>query len=180
MLVASCQLSVATDHGPRTDPIPQSEIRNQMARHFSPRPANGPIVVIGGKNSTTIFGRGGFNAVGAENAEGRGGGGSGVSGQGSGFRNPHLALDSGLWTLDYSSASIPQSAFLIPLLALASSLWTLDFPSALPNPKSSLPCATVRLARQWIPSARFALLDKPDSATRGVSHGQLCFDTHRA
>jgi|GEM_PF-5674264 len=26
------------------------------ARHFSPRPANGPIVVIGGENSTTILG----------------------------------------------------------------------------------------------------------------------------
>jgi len=122
-----CQLSVATDHGQRTDPIPQSEIRNQMARHFSPRPANGPIVAIGGKNSTTIFGRGGFNAEVAESAEGRGGGGSGVSGQLSvvscngrrttdngqiQFRNPPSAFPSGsrLWTLGSRlSIRIPQS-----------------------------------------------------------------------
>ncbi len=53
------------DRSPRENPPPSvgdasadvDRISKSQARHFSPRPANGPIVVIGGENSTTILGR---------------------------------------------------------------------------------------------------------------------------
>ncbi len=81
------------DRSPREKPPPTlgdasadiDRISKSQARHFSPRPANGPILVIGGENSTTILGhlgnltrrrRGGermFRATGAKRSVPRGG-----------------------------------------------------------------------------------------------------------
>ncbi len=84
------------DRSPREKPPPSvgdasadvDRISKSQARHFSPRPANGPIVMIGGKNSTTIFGHPG--KVSRRAAEDR------VQGSGFScrlqFRNPNSAF----------------------------------------------------------------------------------------